>query len=52
MKIDTSDLTDAQKEMFEERAAIYEYEANLTRDEAEQRAMSDVIRALPQLEGL
>lgn len=29
---------------FEERAAIYEYDGGLTRDEAEIRALDDLIR--------
>ena len=36
-------MTTEQRFMFEERAAIMEYEGGLTRDEAERRAMIEVM---------
>ena len=35
-------LDEAFKEMFEERAAIREFDAGMTREEAEKQAMEDV----------
>ena len=37
-------MTDDQREHFEERAAIYELEAGMTREEAERRAAADALR--------
>ena len=36
-------LSDEQYELFEERAAIMQHEANLTQDEAEYQAVCDVL---------
>lgn len=36
-------MTEAQREAYLERAAIYEYDAGLSRAEAERRAMEDVM---------
>lgn len=36
-------LTSDQRELFEERAAIYEYDAGLTHQEAEQEAIAELI---------
>jgi len=38
-------MTADQREHFEERAAIYEFDAGMTREEAERRAASDALRA-------
>ena len=38
-----SDLTETELDWYEERAAIYEYDANLSRYEAERRAMKEVM---------
>jgi hypothetical protein len=35
-------VTDDQREAFEERAAIYEFEAGMTREEAEEKARADL----------
>ncbi len=37
-------ISEAEREHFEERAAIMEYEAGLPREEAEKRALESVIR--------
>ncbi len=37
-------MTADQREHFEERAAIYELEAGMTREEAERRAAADALR--------
>lgn len=37
-----SDLTDLELDAFEERAAIFQYDANLSRYEAEHKAMQEV----------
>lgn len=39
------DLTEDQRFLYEERAAILEYEANMSRQEAEERALQEVLRA-------
>ena len=36
------DLTDNERDMYEERAAIYEYDAGLSRREAERKALDDI----------
>ena len=36
-------MTPEQQEMFEERAAIMEYDGGLTREEAERRALIEVL---------
>jgi hypothetical protein len=38
------DLNDYEIDYFEERAAIMEFDANMTRREAEQRAYQEVLR--------
>lgn len=38
----TDDLTENERDAFEERAAIYEFDANMTRWEAERRATQDI----------
>lgn len=38
-KITTSLLTDDQKELFEERAAIMEYDGSMNREDAEREAL-------------
>ncbi len=38
----TDDLTDNERDYFEERSAIMEFDANLPRYEAERRAMKEV----------
>jgi hypothetical protein len=40
-------MTTDQLEHFEERAAIYEFDAGMTRQEAERRAAEDARRCLP-----
>jgi len=40
---DPSDLTENERDAYEERAAILEYDANLSRYEAERRAMKAVM---------
>lgn len=37
------ELTEKEKELYEERAAIIEYDAGLTRKEAEQKAMEEIL---------
>lgn len=37
-----SDLTEAELDWYEERAAIYEYDANMSRREAERKALQDI----------
>ena len=37
-------LTELQKELFEERAAIKEYDGNIPREEAERQALSEIIK--------
>jgi hypothetical protein len=37
-------MTDDQREAYEERAGILQYEAGMTREEAERVAMEDVMR--------
>ena len=41
--ITPSDLTEPELDWYEERAAIIEYDANLSRYEAERRAMKAVM---------
>lgn len=41
----THDLTPAEREDFEERAAIMEYLGNVPRPEAERMALEDVLAA-------
>lgn len=41
---DVAKLSAAQREHYEERAAIMEYEGGLTRAEAERRALDAVVR--------
>jgi hypothetical protein len=41
--VDFSDLTEEQREDFEERAAIMEYDGGLPREEAEKLALKIVI---------
>lgn len=36
------DLTDMERDEYEERAAIYEFDANMTRREAEMRALEEI----------
>lgn len=38
------DLTDNERDAYEERAAIMEFDANFTRREAERRAMQEVMK--------
>ncbi len=40
--LDVDDLTENERDAYEERAAIMEYDANLSRYEAERRAMKEV----------
>lgn len=47
MTVDTSSLTEDQKELFEERAAIMEYDGEMPRDEAEREAYKDVVGRYP-----
>ena len=37
-------LTDDEQEAFEERAAIMEFDAGMTREEAEAAAMQDILK--------
>lgn len=37
-----ADLTELERDMYEERAAIYEYDAGLPRREAERKALRDI----------
>lgn len=39
-----TDLTEKEEEIYEERAAIMEYDANMTRREAEMRALEEIER--------
>ena len=41
--LDVDDLTENELDAYEERAAIMEYDANLSRYEAERRAMKAVM---------
>lgn len=43
------DLTEAEQEMFDERAGIYEFEGGLSRAEAEARALGEVRAARANL---
>ena len=38
----SDDLTENERDAYEERSAIYEFDANLSRYEAERRAMKEV----------
>lgn len=38
------DLTEEEKELFEERAAIMEYDGGMTREQAEKEAYKDVVK--------
>jgi len=40
-----TDLTELERDQFRERAAIMEYDANLTRYEAERRAWQEIMNA-------
>ena len=40
--ITPSDLTEPELDWYEERAAIYEYDANMSRREAEVKALKDI----------
>jgi len=40
---DISDFTEAERELYEERAAIREYDGGMPRHEAEMRAYEDVL---------
>jgi hypothetical protein len=42
MMLDLKDLSLEERDFYEERAAILEYDANLTRREAERVAMTEV----------
>jgi hypothetical protein len=44
-------LTPAERELYEERAAIREYEGGLPRAEAERAALADVLRMRQALGG-
>lgn len=43
-RINLDDLTDYERELFEERAAIMEFDGGLERSEAERKALAEVIR--------
>lgn len=43
-EITIEDLTSDEREDYEERAAIREYEAGFTREEAERLALEDMLR--------
>ncbi|OPY83267.1 MAG: hypothetical protein A4E65_00652 [Syntrophorhabdus sp. PtaU1.Bin153] len=36
------DLTENERDAYEERAAIYEFDANMSRREADRKAMQDI----------
>jgi len=38
------DLTENERDAYEERSAIYEFDANMSRREAERKAMQDIER--------
>lgn len=38
----SDDLTENERDAYEERAAIYEFDANLPRIQAERKAMQDI----------
>ncbi len=40
--ISLEDLSDLEREIYEERSAIYEYDAGLSRREAEHKALADI----------
>ena len=40
--LNPSDLTENERDAYEERAAIYEYDANMSRREAERKALQDI----------
>ena len=42
-------LNDEQREYFEERSAIYEFEGSLIRTAAEQKAINAVLKQWPEL---
>lgn len=42
--IDLPDMTDKQLDAYEERAAILEYDANMSRPEAEYKALEMVLK--------
>ena len=42
-------LNDEQREFFEERAAIYEFEGGLDKENAELKAVEAVLRQWPEL---
>jgi len=42
--VDVADLDEDERDRFEERAAIMEYDGGLPRAEAEQLALEDVMR--------
>lgn len=37
-----NDLTESERDMYEERSAIYEFDANLSKREAEHKALEEV----------
>jgi hypothetical protein len=39
---DPSDLTENERDAYEERAAIYEFDAGLSRIQAERKALQDI----------
>jgi hypothetical protein len=39
-----ADLTEKEEEIYQERAAIMEYDGNMTRREAEMRALDEIER--------
>lgn len=42
--LNVDDLTENERDAYEERAAIYEFDANLPRIQAERKAMQDIER--------
>ncbi len=48
---DVATLTPAERELYEERAAIREYDGGLPRAEAERAALADVLRMRQALGG-
>lgn len=40
--ITPDDLTDIERDWYNERAAIYEFDAGMTRREAERKALQDI----------